>query len=145
VLLVEALNGNVATARVVRQFGTARLGDSVIPLGALPVIGMGQPEPVQSGPDGHLLEFLSNDPLHGPADIAFISIGRSSGVGIGDEFGVYVPAQGIAGQAERLPAEPVGTVRVVKVEENTATVRVLTVNNAALEDGLPVHMIRRMP
>ena len=145
VLLVEAVNADVATARVVRQFGTARLGDSVIPLGVLPVIGMGQPEPVQSGPDGQLLEFLSNDPLHGPADIAFISIGRSSGVGIGDEFGVYVPSHRVSGQAERLPAEPVGTVRVVKVEENTATVRVLTVNNAALEDGLPVHMTRRMP
>lgn len=145
VLLVEAVNGSVATAQVVRQFGTARLGDSVIPLGTLPDIALGEPEPVQSGPNGHLLEFLTNDPLHGPADIAFISIGRSSGVGIGDEFGVYVPAHGLTGQAERVPAEPVGTVRVVKVEENTATVRVMKVSSAALENGLPVHLIRRMP
>jgi hypothetical protein len=145
VLVVEAVDATVATARVVRQFGTARLGDSVLPLGPLPEIGLGEPEPVQSGPEGMLLEFLMDEPLHGPTDIAFISIGRASGVGIGDEFGVYVPTRGVTGQAERLPAETVGTVRVIKVEENTATVRVRSVNNAALANGLPVHMIRKMP
>jgi hypothetical protein len=49
------------------------------------------------------------------------------------------------GETEQVPAEAVGTVRVVKVGESTATVRVLTVNSAAMADGLPVHMIRRMP
>jgi hypothetical protein len=145
VLLVEAVNPTVATARVVRQFGTARLGDSVIPLSTLPVIGMGEAEPVQSGPEGQLLEFMTDEVLHGPTDIAFISLGRASGVGIGDEFGVYVPSRGITGQAERLPSEPVATVRVVKVGENSATVRVLSVKNAGLQNGLAVHMIRRMP
>jgi hypothetical protein len=145
VLVVEAVDATVATARVVRQFGTARLGDSVLPLGPLPEIGLGEPEPVESGPEGMLLEFLTEEPLHGTTDIAFISVGRASGVGIGDEFGVYVPTRGVSGQAERLPSEPVGTVRVVKVEENTATVRVRSVNNAALANGLPVHMIRKMP
>jgi hypothetical protein len=145
VLLVEAVDPTTATARVVRQFGTARLGDSVILLGPLPQIGMGEPEPVQTGPEGQLLEFLMDEALYGPTDIAFISIGRANGVGIGDEFAVYVPARGITGQAERLPPETVGTVRVVRVEENTATVRVRSVNNAALANGLPVHMIRKMP
>jgi hypothetical protein len=145
VLVVEAVDATTVTARVVRQFGTARLGDSVIPLGPLPHIGVGEPEPVQTGPEGQLLEFLVDESLHGTTDIAFISIGRTSGVGIGDEFGVYVPSRGMTGEAERLPAEPVGTVRVVKVDENTATVRVVSVNSAALANGLPVHMIRRMP
>jgi hypothetical protein len=145
VLLVEAVDATTATARVVRQFGTARLGNSVLPLGPLPEIGIGEPEPVQTGPEGQLLEFLADEALHGPTDIAFISVGRANGVGIGDEFGVYVPARGLPGQAERLPPERVATVRVVKVEENTATVRVTAVNNAALANGLPVHMIRRMP
>lgn len=145
VLLVEAVEPTIVTARVVRMFGTARLGNSVMPLGPLPAIGIGEPEPVASGPSGVLLEFLSEEVLHGTTDVAFISIGRSSGVGIGDEFAVYVPARGITGQAERLPSERVGTVRVVKVDENTATVRVVAVNNAALANGLPVHMIRKMP
>ncbi|MBR9989123.1 MAG: hypothetical protein KFH98_05160, partial [Gemmatimonadetes bacterium] len=121
------------------------LGDSVIPLEPLPHISAGEAEPVSSGPDGHLMEFLAVEPLYGPTDIGFISIGRTSGVGIGDEFGVYVPSRSMSGQSERIPAEPVARVRVVKVDENTATVRVLSVNNAALAGGLPVHMTRRMP
>ncbi|MGH7447048.1 MAG: hypothetical protein ACRELT_05790, partial [Longimicrobiales bacterium] len=145
VLLVEAVDATVATARVVRQFGTARLGDSVMPLAPLPELALGAAEPIAQGPAGRLLEFHIDEALHGPTDLAFISVGRSSGVGIGDEFGVYVPARGIAGQAERLPAETVATVRVVKVGDNTATVRVLTINSAALANGLPVHMIRKIP
>jgi hypothetical protein len=145
VLVVEAVDPTMATARVVQQFGTARLGDSVMPLPPLPSIGLGEGEPVQTGPAGQLLEFMAPEPLYGPTDVAFISVGRSSGVGIGDEFGVYMPVTGISGGTQQVPAETVGTVRVVKVGESTATVRVLTVNSAALADGLPVHMIRRMP
>jgi hypothetical protein len=144
-LVVEGTDQSIATARVVRQFGTARLGDSVMPLETLPQIGLGEAEPVSSGPDGRLLEFLADEPLYGPTDIAFISIGRASGVGIGDEFGVYVPSRSVSGQSERIPAEPVARVRVIKVDENTATVRVLSIDNAALTGGLPVHMMRRMP
>jgi hypothetical protein len=145
VLVVEAVDRTIATAQVVLQFGTARLGDSVLPLPPLPAIGVGEGEPVQTGAEGRLLEFLADEPLYGPTDIAFISVGRASGVGIGDDFGVYMPGGGIRGETERIPAETVGTVRVVKVGENSSTVRVLTVNSAAMASGLPVHMIRRMP
>jgi hypothetical protein len=145
VLVVEAVDRTIATAQVVLQFGTARLGDSVMPLLPVPVIGLGEGEPVQTGPEGRLLEFMADEPLYGPTDIAFISVGRASGVGIGDEFGVYMPGGGISGETEQIPAETVGTVRVVKVGENSSTVRVLTVNSAAMASGLPVHMIRRMP
>jgi hypothetical protein len=145
VLVVEAVDQTIATARVVKQFGTARLGDSVMPLAPLPVIGLGEGAPVQAGPEGRLMEFMADEPLYGPTDIAFISVGRSSGVGIGDEFGVYMPAGAISGETEQIPAEAVGTVRVVKVGETSSTVRVLTVNSAAMANDLPVYMIRRMP
>jgi hypothetical protein len=146
VLIVESSDGSVATARVARQFGTARLGDPVLPLGPLPQIGLGDPEPVPTGPEGHLLQFVTPEAIHGPTDLAIISLGSASGVGIGDEFSVYVPARAVNSQMpERLPPEPVGTLRVVKVDERTATVRVLTVSSAAMRDGLPVRMTRRMP
>jgi hypothetical protein len=144
VLLVEQVDPTVVTARVVRQYGTARLGDKVMPLAALPEIALGEPEPIQNGPEGQLLEFMTPEELHGTTDLAFISVGRASGVGIGDEFMVYVPARSMSGQAEQLPPEVVGTLRVVKVGDTTSTVRVLTVNSAALRDGLPVRMTRRM-
>src|SRR5690606_32759393 len=49
VLVVESVGEDVATARVVRQFGTARLGNSVLPLDPLPRIGVGDAEAVESG------------------------------------------------------------------------------------------------
>ncbi|HEX6135361.1 MAG TPA: LysM peptidoglycan-binding domain-containing protein [Longimicrobiales bacterium] len=146
VLLVEDVTATVATARVVRQFGAARLGDSVMPLAPLPAIGLGEPVAIENGPDGELIEFVTeDDPLYGTTDLAFISLGQASGVGIGDEFMVYVPARGVRLQAETLPPEVVATVRVVKVADNTSTVRVLSVNSGALRDGLPIRMIRKMP
>jgi hypothetical protein len=146
VLYVERVSDGVATARVARQFGTARLGDPVMPMQPLPEIGLGEPEPIPMGPEGQLIEFLTEEPLHGPTDIAFISLGNASDVGIGDEFVVYVPSRAADSElADRLPAETIGTVRVVKVGERTATVRVLTINSAAMRDGLPVRMVRRMP
>jgi hypothetical protein len=145
-LVVENVTPTVVTARVSRQFGTARIGDDVMPMRPLPEIGLGEAEPVDGGPEGQLMRFLTTEPLHGPTDIGFISLGRESGVGIGDEFTVYVPERPAnAGMSERLPPQTIGTLRVVKVGERTATVRVLTVNSAAMQAGLPVRMVRRMP
>jgi hypothetical protein len=139
VLLVESVSGGVGNARMVRQFGDARVGDLVMPLAAVPEIGMGQAEPVEVGPQGHLLQFVAAHSLYGTTDVGFISLGRASGIGIGDEFGVYV-----ATDAGGAPTE-IGTLRVIRVDERSATVRVLGARSTALRDGLPVRMTRRMP
>lgn len=140
VLEVEAAGAAHRTARLVNQFGDARVGDAVMPLPAVPPIGLGEPEAVQAGVEGQLLQFLVDEDLHGTTDLAFISVGRAAGVGIGDEFGVYIPAPEAG-----LPAERVATVRVVRADERTSTVRVLTASSTALRNGLPVRLIRRMP
>jgi hypothetical protein len=138
-LRVETAAGGEAVARLVAQFGDARVGDLVMRPGIPPEFALGQPEDVQAGPQGELLAFLHRQPLYGTTDIAFISLGRAHGVGIGDEFAVYVPA------GTQLPAERVGVVRVVRVGDRTSTVRVVAVTSTALGDGLPVRMIRKMP
>jgi hypothetical protein len=126
-------------ARLVGQYGDARVGDLVMRPGAVPEFALGEPEDVQAGPQGELLAFLHRQPLYSTTDVAFISLGRAHGVGIGDEFAVYVPA------STQLPAERVGVVRVVRVGDRTSTVRVVGVASAALGDGLPVRMTRKMP
>jgi hypothetical protein len=138
-LRVETVAAGEAVARLVAQYGDARAGDLVMRPGAVPEFGAGDPADVTTGPEGELLEFLSREPLHGTTDIAFISLGRGHGIGIGDEFAVYVPA------ATGLPPEHVGVVRVVRVGERSSTVRVVAVTSTALGDGLPVKMIRKMP
>jgi hypothetical protein len=138
-LRVDTVWSGAVLGRVVAQFGEARVGDAVLRMGAVPAIAVGEPEEVATGPAGELLQFVTPEPLYGTTDIAFISLGRSAGVGIGDEFAVYVPA------SNQTPASHVGVVRVVRVGERTSTVRVVSVENQALRDGLAVRMIRKMP
>jgi hypothetical protein len=140
VLRVDSVHaGGVLSARIVNQFGDARVGDVVMPVQLLPETGYGQAVPVAGGPEGHILEFLVPEPMHGTTDLAFISLGRASGVGIGDEFAVYLPAAG------GLPASQVGVLRVVRVGDRTATARVVSITGTALRDGLPIRLVRRMP
>jgi hypothetical protein len=139
ILRVESVTGGVAVARVVSQFGDARVGDDVMRMTPVPAIGTGPAEAVSSGLPGLLLEFLSVEPLYGTTDLAFLSVGAADGVGIGDEFAVYVPATSGA------PAEQVGVVRVVRAEGRSSTARVVSVSSTALQGGLPVHLIRKMP
>jgi hypothetical protein len=138
-LRVETVAGDEAVARLVAQYGGALVGDAVMRPAPVPDLPAGELAEVTAGPEGMLLEFLGREPLYGTTDLAFISLGRADGVGIGDEFAVYVPLDA------RLPPERVGVVRVVKVGERTSTVRVLSVTGAALGDGLPIRLIRKMP
>lgn len=139
ILRVDSVYPQQVLARVVAHFGEARVGDMVLPLGAEPVMPAGEAGDVTSGPSGFLLRFVQPQPLYGTTELGFISLGRADGVGIGDEFGVYVPADATA------PPVRVGVVRVVRVADRTATVRVIGATSTALRDGLPVTMIRRMP
>jgi hypothetical protein len=138
-LRVETVAGDEAVARLVAQYGGALVGDAVMRPAPAPDLPAGELAEVTAGPEGMLLEFLGREPLYGTTDLAFISLGRADGVGIGDEFAVYVPLD------SRLPPERVGVVRVVKVGERSSTVRVLSVTCAALRDGLPIRLIRKMP
>ncbi|HSJ25212.1 MAG TPA: LysM peptidoglycan-binding domain-containing protein [Longimicrobiales bacterium] len=138
-LRVDSVNGGTVTARIVSQFGDARVGDVVMPVRPMPPVGEGEAEPVAGGPEGRILEFLEERSLYGTTDLAFVSLGRADGIGIGDEFAVYVPASG------GIPASQVGTVRIVRVDERTATARVISVTGTTLRDGLPIRMVKRMP
>ncbi|HUF50829.1 MAG TPA: LysM peptidoglycan-binding domain-containing protein [Longimicrobiales bacterium] len=145
-LRVDSVSATVITAQIVRQYGDAKIGDVVMPMGKPPLIGLGEGEPVAGGSEGQLLQFLVPEPLHGTADVAFISLGHDAGIGIGDDFSVYVPERAIDNErAERLPPTQIGTLRVIRVGQHSATVRVLSVNNVGLQAGLPVRLIRKMP
>ena len=144
-LRVDSVTPTVVTARVVQQYADAKVGDAVLPLGQLPRIGLGAGSAFEGEPRGELLQFLIQEPLHGTTDIGFISLGNDANVGIGDEFVVYVPPLELDNErVEVLPPTEVGVVRVIKVAENSATVRVLRVSNAGLTEGLPVRLIRKM-
>jgi hypothetical protein len=138
-LRVDSVHATGATARIVSQFGGTRTGDVVMARPPVPDFPAGAAAAVETGPQGRILEFLRRAPMHGTTDLAFVSLGRRDGIGIGDEFGVYVAAG--AGR----PETRVGTLRIVHVGEATATARVIGVTGTGLQDGLPIRLVGRVP
>ena len=143
-LRVDEAGASVLTARVVKQFSSARVGDAVLPLDPVPAVVRGVPADVSGGAEGHLLAFLAPEPMHATSDRGFVDLGRAQGIGLGDELIAYLPAREIDGAAELLPPTIVATLRVVRVRDNSATVRVVGTRNTVLGSGLPVRIVRKM-
>lgn len=146
ILTVSSLSEEVMTAMVSKQFGTVLVEDVALPLEPFPdAAGVGA-QPVEDGPVGSILSFREEQPLPGVMDQAFIDLGRDQGIEVGDELVAYVPERRAGGGFdERLPSESVARLRVIRVGERSATVRVVGVTHAALKPGLPVRLVARAP
>jgi hypothetical protein len=146
VVRIDSLGAATMSGHIVRQFGSAKVGDYVMAIPAAPEIPRGDLAPVSGGVEGRVLEFLTTEPLYGPGDIAFVSIGASDQIRIGDELSVYIPRSKIDNERpDLLPEQMVGVVRVVKVSDHSATVRVTGVRNTGFRNGLPARLVRRAP
>jgi LysM domain len=144
-LRVEGGTSSMVTGTVVQQHGDGRLGDLVIARDALPALRAGVAQPVSGGAEGELVALLQPQPHPSTADLGFVDLGRSAGVEVGDELMAYVPERQLeAGRAERVPATEVGTLRVVRVEQGTATVRVVGLKYPSLVEGMAVRVVRKM-
>ena len=144
-LEVDGGTASMVTGSLVAVHGEGRLGDLVIERGALPAIAAGMPQPVSGGAEGTVVDLLVEQPYPATSDHAFVDLGRAQGLAIGDELMAYVPERLLEeGRAERVPATEVATLRVVRVENSTATVRVVGLRYPALAKGLAVRVVRKM-
>ena len=101
-------------------------------------------EPVATGPAGELVALLDEQHIASVEDLVFVNVGRSQGVGIGDEFELYASGRRSA-TGLRLPEEHIGVGRVMRVTEATATLRMIDMRHPGINIGLPVRLIRKMP
>lgn len=146
ILKVTSLERDVIVAIVEQQFEPVLPGQVALTLEAFPAEELARPaEPVEDGPDGVLLDFLEEQPLYATADKAFVSLGRRQGVSLGDEFVVFRPERPAREGGVDEPAEPVAHLKVVRVGETSATVRVVQVTRPVLKPGLPVKLVKKMP
>jgi hypothetical protein len=144
-LRVEGGTASMVTGTLVHLYGDGRIGDLVITRDALPALRAGMAQPVSGGAEGSLLELLYDQPHPATADIAFVDLGRSQGLQVGDELMAFVPERLLEGsRTERVPATEVGMLRVVRVENGTATVRIVAVKYPALAKGSAVRVVKRM-
>jgi LysM domain len=142
---IDSVNEQVASAAIVRQYGEARAGDALIPLREAPVMERGRPQPIENGAEGRLIAFMDREPLYGTMDDGFIDLGEEAGITVGDELSAYVPSRRDVRTGEMLPEEKVALLRVVKVMPRSSTVRVADAYSAALQVGVHVRVVRKMP
>ncbi len=146
VAAITAVDGEAWTGRLIAQFDEVRVGDGAVALPAAPDLGPARPAPVEDGARGSLVAFLREHPLPGSPELAFVDLGESAGVRVGDVIGLIQPARPAREDPTvTLPAELVAESLVLKVQGGSATVRILDVAEPVLAPGMPVQVVRRMP
>ena len=139
---VAAIEGNVATAVVVQMFDAVAVGDLAVPAARFPVPAGVAPTP-ESGLEARVVAFQNPHPVQMTQEIVFVDVGEQAGVSEGDEFLAYLPAR--AQRWGRRPAIDVARLQVVRVTGRTASARILAMEHPALEPGVPVRRVSRMP
>ena len=139
---VVTVERDVATIQVDVMHHDVAVGDLVVPVPAFPVRVGETPRP-GSGLEGRILAFESPHALQAVEDVAFVDLGRESGLKEGDELAIVLPR--VQATWGLRPEILVGRVQVVRVSRRTAAVRVVALEQPALEPGIPVRLIARMP
>src|SRR5690606_29067981 len=95
------------------------------------------------GLEGSVIAFADTQPVASTEDLLFVNLGADSGVVEGDEFIAYIPAE--AARWGVRPEVEVARLQVVRAARTTSAVRVVTLEQPALEPGLPVRLVGKMP
>jgi hypothetical protein len=140
--VVVGVSGSVATVEVDGFYDRVAIGDLALPMPAYAERAGVVPVPA-GGLDGRVLAMVHPQPIVATEDQAFVDLGAASGVVEGDEFEVYLPGTR-APWGER-PEVVVARLQVVRAGRLTSAVRVLALQYPALEAGLPVRLVARMP
>lgn len=141
---IAAVHEEVSTAVVVELYDRVLIGDEAVPAERFDEEPGVFARPVSAGPSGELIAYFTDQPVPSVEDLVFIDVGRGQGVGLGDEFEIYAPVRRSA-VGYRLPEEHVATGRVVRVTEETSTLRVIEQRHPTVTAGLPVRLVRKMP
>lgn len=142
VVIVEEIHGNVATVMVEEMYDAVAVGDAAVTMPEFEVPEGVVPSSV-TGVEGRLIGFQAPHALQSVEDIAFMNLGTTAGVAEGDEFVVIMPAEPRSWGTR--PEIEVARLRVVRAAGRTAAARVIGLEQPALEPGLLVRMVAKMP
>jgi LysM repeat protein len=140
---VAAVDGGVATVVVTRLYDRMDVNDLALPAERFPVRAGVSPSEDRRGLDGRIVGFAEPHAVQTTEALAFLDVGRQGGIKEGDEFQAFKPATQMSWG--RQPEIAVASLQVVRVMANTATVRVVALQQPALDLGLPVRRVARMP
>ncbi len=143
ILRVDTVGAEASRALITHQFADMKAGDQIMPFPTIPQLPTAEPRQVNGGATGRILDFLDEQPIYGIADVAFIDLGAARGLRVGDEVVAFVPERRPHATPPTLPAEPVARMRVIKITNNTATVRVTQMRHTSLTTEMPVRVARQ--
>jgi hypothetical protein len=139
---VTAVQPNQVLAEVIMQFGRIRAGCVALPLEPFKDPGEVRPAAVDQGLEGHVVALRDNHTLAGQLQVVFLDKGRADGVAMGDVFEVYRAATGeVGGASEEVRVQ----LLVVHTREHSASAIVVGMSNPAINAGMPVRLIKKMP
>lgn len=139
---VAAVENGVATAVVIQLFDAPTVGDLAFLAAQFPVAPGVSPAPA-TGVDGRIVAFQNPHPIQVTQEIVFLDRGASSGIEAGDEFVAYRPPE--RNRDDFRPAVEVARLQVVRVTPQTASARIMELYHPALEPGVPVRLVSKMP
>lgn len=146
IVQIDSAGPTTALGIIIKQFGNLKVGDLAIALPTAPAMPLDRLTEVSGGPVGEIVDFIVPQPLYGTTEYAIVDIGGARGLSIGDELLAYVAAQTVTDRRPAaLPDQPIARMRVIRVTDATATVRVTRLNNSSLKAGLPVRVARKAP
>jgi len=139
-LEVTEATDDSARARVVGLYADYSVGDPVTLADVFDVPTTLSQAVEEDGLTARLVTFEVPQPILGEGDMVFLDAGRQAGVGIGDEFALFEPSE----TAETARWEDrLATIRIVRVEDGTATGRVIDLRDTSPVPGSPARRVRR--
>ena len=144
ILRIESIGaGELAVARLIRQFGEVRLGQRLLSAEpAVAVVRAARAVPV--GVSGKVLLVHQDPVLPSVQHYVVLSPSSKNGIVVGDEFTLISDTMG---RDDPTPAPPVSAaiVQVVKVTPYASTAIILSQVQPAIKEGMPVRLTAKMP
>lgn len=155
VVEVTGLNQDVIQATIETMYGPVYPDQLLVPMSMFPDFRVEAAEPVAGEYDleGKILDFVDEQPMYGKSALAFVNLGSRDGVREGDIFQAYLPPRAVRerepgefrARIETLPPEIVAELKVIRVTDRYATVKVEEVRLPRLSGDMPVRRIRKIP
>ncbi len=134
---------NHATARVIELYRQISDGQDVLPIRPFESMGNAHPVPVTDSVSGHVLSLVSPADIVGVQDEVLIDKGAQDSVRLGDIFEISGPDRTRAAFSGTMVEQAQGM--VVNVQQQSCTLKLISVRHPDVRAGSVARLIRRMP
>jgi hypothetical protein len=141
IVRVIAVDGRDLTGKIAVQFARITDGQFALPLSTYLDPGDVRAVPIENGLRGSIIDVRDLHPVPKLLDIVFVDRGRVDGIVPGDLFEVLARSV----DRDRPPQRRVAVLKIVRVNERSATAVILALSDIGTQPDAAVRLIRKMP